>query len=125
MSNEKYKQVQQIAKIINNGIDADITDAQKKKYRFNKTLMEEGIKCARSGLSLDDIPAELLSDDSFIIGYEKGIRLLNIDDDFFEKGAKAYFEGVSLEDIPESDRQNELFLLGYEDAMMMGAPRKR
>ena len=125
MNRDVYKEVQRITAIQIHNIETDFIEAERKKHRFNKNIMAEGLEHALNGLALDDAPEEKQKDYSFISGYERGIRLLNVDNVFFLKGAKAYLDGVNLADIPESDRENELFIQGYEDAMTMGSSKKR
>ena len=125
MNNEKYKITRHMSKMINNKIASDIVESKKIRYRNDEQMRNDGINFARSGLTLEDAPEDKKNDQNFIIGYEKGKRLMNVDDDWYRRGAKAYFDGIALEDVPESSRENEFFIQGYEDAMTMNTARHR
>ena len=125
MNNEKYRLVRDITKIQNQLVASKIADSQKSRHRYDKDMVSTGIEYAKSGLTLEDATDEMRKNQNFIIGYEKGMRLLNVDDDFFARGAKAYFDGVNWENIADSDRENELFIQGYEDAMTMNTSKRR
>lgn len=125
MNNEKYKLVRLKSAVLNNKIASDIAESKKIRYRRNELMRNDGINFARSGLSLEDAPENKRNDQNFINGYEIGLRLMNVDDDWYRRGAKAYFDGIVLEDVPESSRENEFFIQGYEDAMTMNTARHR
>ena len=125
MNRDVYKYVREITAIQTHRIESELIEAERKKNRFDKNMMAEGLQYAKSGLSLEDAPEDKRNDYSFISGYEKGMRLLNVNDEMFLKGAKAYFDGINLADIPDSDRENELFVQGYEDAITMSSSKKR
>lgn len=125
MNNEKYKLVRLKSAVLNNKIASDINESKKIRHRNDEQMRNDGINFARSGLTLEDAPEDKKNDQNFIIGYEKGLRLMNVDDDWYRKGSKAYFDGIPLENIPESSRENDFFIQGYEDAMTMNTARHR
>lgn len=125
MNNEKYKLTKHMSAVINAKIASDIAESKKIKYRYDKEITDIGVNFAKSGLKLEDAPEDKRNDPNFIIGYEKGLRLMNVDDELYRRGSKAYFDGITFENLPESDRENEIFIQGYEDAMTMNMSRHR
>ena len=125
MNNSKYKLTRQMSNMLNNKIASDIAESKKVRHRDDEQMRNDGITFAKSGLTLEDAPEEKRNDQNFIIGYEKGKRLMNVDDDSYRRGSKAYFDGIAFENISKSDRENEIFIQGYEDAMTMNITRHR
>lgn len=93
--------------------------------RFDPKLIDQGFQWYKSGFSLDDAPENLKNNINFYNGYMRGVRLQDVNDEFFSLGMETYLLGKSWENIPTEHKENIYFMQGYEEAMFLQTKKHR
>ena len=84
-------------------------------FRFDDDY-RDGIKWFNSGLSLEDAPEDLRTNNSFCKGFERGEFESIHNKAMYDEGKKDFSKGIPLEKISDNKKNNEYFMMGYNDA---------